>query len=318
MDISAKRLCVLIPCLNEEGAVGQVVERVSEILPEARIVVCDNGSDDRTAEVAKASGAHVIHEPHRGKAHAVATAFRNIDVDLLVMIDGDGSYLPEGITTLLETHQRTRADMVVGVRKASDSDTAFRLGHQAGCKLFAFFLAGAFGLQVRDVFSGLRLFTRRFYRNVPILGRGFELEMELNIQCADKGFRYAEVDVPFRERAGAEPSKLRTFRDGGRILACMLALFRDFLPLRFFSLCAVVFAALSLAAGAPPLLEYWQTGMVGRFPLAILAVGLGILACITFFTGVILESGLRRHREYSQLRMRDFTLDGVASRRPDE
>jgi len=178
--------------------------------------------------------------------------------------------------------------------------------HQAGTQLFAICTGIVFGYRPADVFSGLRLFSRRFYRNVPILSSGFELEMELTIQAVDKGFSYSETEIPFQERGEGTQSKLRTFHDGTRILRALLLLFRDFKPLYFFGSLAAFFFVLGLAAGIPPIADYIETGMVGRFPLAILAAALMNISIFTFLTGLVSETNLRYHREAFQTRVRNF------------
>jgi len=196
---------------------------------------------------------------------------------------------------------------VTGIRKSSPiSQSAFRPLHQAGTSAFARVLSLVFGFRPADVFSGLRLFSKAFYKNVPIHSRGFELEMELTIQSIDKGFRMSEVDVPFRDRAKGSASKLRTVRDGLRILHLLLMLYRDYRPFSFFgSISGLIFMA-GLAAGSLPIYEYITTRLVGRFPLAILAAALCNLAAFTFFTGLILESNLRHRRGAYQVELRKF------------
>jgi len=297
--------CVLIPCLNEEEAIGRVVASVHELVPEARILVVDNGSTDATASRAREAGAEVLIETRRGKARAVLRGLQQINEPLLVLIDGDGSYPAEGIPILLQAQVKSGADMLVGVRcPAQGHEKAFRPLHQLGGTAFAEVLHLFFGWRPRDIFSGLRLFTRRFYKNTAILGNGFELEVELTVQCLEKGFLLEEVDVPFHVRFGHGVSKLRTVSDGLRILRLMLLLFRDYKPFVFFSVLAAFLTGCGLLAGFLPIYEYFLTGLVLRMPLAILAVGFINLASITFLTGVMLESNLRHHREVFQTNLR--------------
>jgi glycosyltransferase involved in cell wall biosynthesis len=303
----AKTLCILIPCLNEEDGIVSVVRDFHHQFPLARILVVDNGSSDRTVERARQAGAEIIIERQRGKARAVLSAFSAIDEDIVIMVDGDDTYPAEGAQRLLTAFENDRVDMVTGIRKSSSiSQSAFRPMHQAGTSAFARVLSLVFGFRPADVFSGLRLFSKTFYKNVPIHSRGFELEMELTIQSIDKGFRMSEVDVPFRDRAKGSASKLRTVRDGLRILHLLLMLYRDYRPFSFFgSISGLIFIA-GLAAGSLPIHEYITTRLVGRFPLAILAAALCNLAAFTFFTGLILESNLRHRREAYQVELRKF------------
>jgi glycosyltransferase involved in cell wall biosynthesis len=297
--------CVLIPCLNEEEAIALVVTTVRKLVPEARILVVDNGSTDATADRAREAGAEVLIEKRRGKARAVLCGLEQIEEPLLIMIDGDGSYPADGIPLLLQAQIQSGADMVVGVRcPAEGHEKAFRPLHQVGGMAFATVLQLFFGWKSRDVFSGLRVMTHRFYKNVAILGYGFELEVELTVQCLAKGFLIEEKDIPFHVRFGQGVSKLRTVSDGLRILRLMCLLFRDYKPFVFFTSIATGLMCCGLLAGFLPVYEYFVTGLVLRMPLAILAVGFINLASITFLTGVMLESNLRHHREIFQINLR--------------
>lgn len=311
-DMKVSSLCILIPCLNEERGVASVVREYRNQFPQARIVVVDNGSTDATGRLAREAGAEVLIERSRGKARAVLRAFSNIDSDILIMVDGDDSYPAAGAQRLLDQFLKEGPEMVTGIRRPINGQSAFRPFHQAGTSAFSQVLCMVFGFKPSDVFSGLRLFSRRFYKNVPIHSRGFELEMELTIQAIDKGFTTAEIDVPFRDRAQGSHSKLRTVQDGLRILKLLVILFRDYKPFVFFSGVSSMILAAGLVAGMLPVYEYFTTGMVGRFPMAILAAALCNLAAFTLFTGLILESNLRHHREAYQLELRRFEDSGQA------
>lgn len=303
---SQPTLAILVPCLDEEKGIADVVTDYRREFPGARILVIDNGSSDATAERARAAGAEVLLESRRGKGRAISTAFDLLQEDLVLMVDGDGSYPAEGGRRLLEEHQREAADMITGIRSPQDSASAFRPFHRLGSAAFAWGFRFVFHYAPRDLFSGLRLFSNRFYKNVPVLFRGFELETELTVQAVEKGFRLKEVAIPFRERAEGSSSKLRTVRDGLRILRLLFVLVRDYRPLLFFGGIAGIFFVAGLAAGSLPVYEYYRTRLVGRFPLAILAAGLMNLSLFTLLTGVMLESGLRHRRESYQIALRNY------------
>src|SRR3954471_20044539 len=276
MDSPTSTLTILIPCLNEERQIASVVREYAAVFPRAEILVVDNGSEDRTPQVARDAGAQVIVEKRRGKARAVATGLSLIDTDLVLMVDGDGSYPAEGAQLLLKEYTREPADMITGIRSAQGD--VFRPMHQWGMSVFAAVLNAVFRFKPLDLFSGLRLFSRRFYKHVPVLSRGFELEIELTIQAVDKGFAQTEVPVPFRSRAQGSASKLKTIRDGLRIFRLLVVLFRDYRPLTFFGHIACAGAALGLSAGCVPIADYFATGLVNHLPLAVLAASLVTLS----------------------------------------
>lgn len=296
---------IVIPCLNEAKAIATVITSWRKCLPLAPIFIVDNGSDDGTAEVAERAGAIVIAEPRRGKALAMKKAFEVLSSPIIIMVDGDDSYLPEGALTLIEVFQKTEASMVVGTRTpVAAADECFRMFHQQGTRAFSCFLKIFFGISRTDPFSGLRLFSKKFYKLVPLLGTGFDLEIELEIQAHEKGFLTAQCAVPFGPRFSGTQSKLMKRRDGMLIIFTMLRLLFDHRPCRAFSVLALTTAATSLVAGALPIKEYLETGLVPRLPLAVMAASLMVMAMIFFVAGFILESLLRHHKERFQIYMR--------------
>jgi glycosyltransferase involved in cell wall biosynthesis len=307
-DTRNMRVAIIIPCLDEEAAIAPVVEDFKRTLPEAEIVVVDNGSTDRTPQQAAAAGARVLREPRRGKARAMARAFSRVDADVVIMVDGDGSYPARGAKMLLDHYRHRPSDMLTGIRVADDSAKAFRPLHQLGTRAFEWALWLAFGYRSRDIFSGLRLFSADFYQNVPVLSRGFEIELELTVQAIDKGFLMDEIEVPFTERTKGTVPKLRGVRDGVRILRFLVLLFRDYRPLWFFGRLALVVGVLGLLAGSLPIYEYIRTGLVGRFPLAFLAASLCVVAILTLQVGIIIEGSLRYQREAFQIRVRHSAI----------
>jgi glycosyltransferase involved in cell wall biosynthesis len=307
-------IVVVIPCHNEAPAIAAVVAEVRMQLPAARVVVVDNASSDGTAAAARAAGADVVFEPQKGKARAVLTAFERISARWVVLLDGDGSYPVEGARAALELARSGELDMVTGVRRAVSSAAAFRPMHQLGSRAFERVFKVFFDLHPRDLFSGLRIFSRRYYETIPLLANGFELELEFTIQAIDKGMRTAEVEVPFRERTAGTSSKLSTVVDGFKILRMMIALVRDYRPLFFFGWGTALFVGAGLLAGAAPVYEYFTLGLINRFPLAILAASLMVIGCFTLQAGIILESNLRHHRESHQLRLRRLRYNALAPR----
>lgn len=298
-------LTIGIPCLNEALTVGKVADDFRREFPSARILVIDNRSTDDTAKIARAHGAEVIYEPRPGKGYAVQTLFRVADSDYLLMVDGDDTYPAEEGKKLLAAIEERGGDTVVG-RRVSDDQNAFKTTHTWANNALARLLGTIFRTPVGDLFSGYRLFSRHFYRNVPLLATGFEIETEIAVQTIDKGFVQHEVAVAFRSRPEGSFSKLSTVKDGLRVFFTMVKVCKDFKPLLFFSSVAGIFFFGCLVAGTFPILDYIRYQYVYRVPLAILATGLAVLAALSLTCGVILDTFVRYEREGFLLRMRNL------------
>jgi glycosyltransferase involved in cell wall biosynthesis len=290
MRPEAASIAVLIPCYNEAATIGKVIDDFASQLPEAKIFVIDNNSGDDTARIAADRGATVLHEPRQGKGFAIETMFSRVEADIMVMVDGDDTYEASAVHELIEPVRQGRADMTVGARLSEYTDQSFRPLHVAGNGLIRGLINKLFGAELTDILSGYRAFNRKVCRRIPIVSAGFEVETELTIQMLYYRLRILEVQVPYRGRPEGSESKLRTFRDGFRVLAKLFGLFRSIKPMAFFGAVAVVLFLLGLAAGLPPIIGYFQTGKVERFPLAILATGLMLLSAGSFFAGVILHA----------------------------
>lgn len=289
-------LLIFIPCLNEAAAIGQVVADLRAQAPEARIVVFDNGSEDATAAAAAAAGAEVRRVPQRGKGEVVRRALADLDADLFLMIDGDGTYPADALPTLLAARAAHQADMVVGARQAT-AQASWRAGHRTGNRLFQWFLGWLFGQRTGDVFSGYRLFTRRFVKSFPASSRGFEIETELTVHALVLRAPVIEVPVAYGERIAGSNSKLNTWRDGLRILRTMLMLFAVERPLLCLGSLGLVLATAALLLAWPLLGTWLETGLVPRLPTALLATGMVVLAGIFVLVGVVLDQIARARRE---------------------
>jgi glycosyltransferase involved in cell wall biosynthesis len=295
-NLSYNSIAVVIPCYNEAAAVAKVVEEFRSALPNARIHVFDNNSTDDTAAIAAAAGAIVHRVRLQGKGHVVRRMFADVDADIYVMVDGDDTYAaaaaPAMITKLLDDGM----DMIVGVRQPVSADV-HRRGHALGNALLSGFLSRLFGRPCADILSGYRVFSRRFVKSFPVLSSGFEIETELTVHALELRLPVLEHPTAFKERPHGSASKLNTIRDGVRILFTMLRLFSAERPLLFYSLCAILLALTSIALAVPIILTYMQTGLVPRFPTAILSTGLMLLAALSFFSGAILDTVTRGRRE---------------------
>jgi glycosyltransferase involved in cell wall biosynthesis len=308
------RVAVLLPCYNEEAAVAQTVAAFRAALPDAAIYVYDNNSSDGTREVAAAAGAIVRSEKMQGKGHVVRRMFADVEADIYVMADGDATYDASAAPALVAKLIDEQLDMVVGARK-SEVEEAYRRGHVLGNKLFTGLLSGLFGRSFSDIFSGYRIFSRRFAKSFPALARGFETETEISVHALELAMPVGEVVTAYGARPEGSQSKLSTYRDGWRILKTILHLYRIERPVLFYGSFALLLAALAIVLAVPLAITYFQTGLVPRFPTAILVTGLMILAFLCFFCGLILDTVVRGRREVRRLHYLSFPAVGAGQGR---
>jgi|SRR6516225_3728726 glycosyltransferase involved in cell wall biosynthesis len=289
-------IAVLVPCFNEQAAIGKVVADFRAALPEAEIYVYDNNSTDKTSEVARSAGALVRREMHQGKGNVVRRMFADIDADVYLLVDGDATYDVRSAQAMIARLMDERLDMVVAARIDSDR-TAYRRGHRTGNRLLTRFFASTFNATFTDVLSGYRVFSRRFVKSFPVLSRGFEIEIELAVHALELELPVAEIPAPYYARPQGSASKLKTWRDGCRILATMIGLYRSERPLAFFSIIGVLLAILAVALAIPIFITYLERGIVPRIPTAILSTGLMLLAFLSIVAGLILDTVTRGRRE---------------------
>ena len=294
------RVAVLIPCCNEAIAIPLVVAGFKVALPAAAVFVYDNNSTDGTVQAARDAGATVGREALQGKGHVVRRMFADIDADLYVLVDGDGTYDPSAAPAMVALLCGSSLDMVTAIR-VTDEAAAYRPGHRAGNTLLSGLVATLFGARVTDMLSGYRVFSRRFVKSFPALAGGFETETELTVHALQLAMPVGEVSAPYRERPAGSAPKLRTFRDGLRILRLILMLVKDERPLPFFSLAGAALLLLGLLAGLPVVAEFWRTGLVPRLPTAIVAAALVALSFLSLACGLILDSVGRGRREMKRL-----------------
>jgi len=297
----ALRIAVLIPCHNEAHGIPKVVRDFRKALPTADIFVYDNLSTDDTADAAAAEGAIVGHEARPGKGNVVRRMFADVDADVYLLVDGDDTYDASSAPAMVQQLLADNLDMVVAARVPELEAEAYRPGHRFGNRLLTGVVSLLFRETLVDMLSGYRAFSRRFVKSFPALSAGFETETELTIHALALRMPIAEVASPYRDRAAGSESKLRTYRDGIRILVTILILFKEERPLISFSAVSAVLALLSLALGYPVLLEFLETGLVPRFPTAILATGVMILAFLSLTCGFILDTVTRGRREMRRL-----------------
>ena len=294
------RIAVLLPCYNEEAAIAATVAGFRAALPTATIYVYDNNSRDRTRELAAKAGAVVRSETQQGKGNVVRRMFADIDADVYVMADGDLTYDPKSAPAMVDMLVAEQLDMVVGTRKHEQAE-AYRGGHVLGNKLFTGLLAGLFGRSFTDIFSGYRVFSRRFVKSFPVLSSGFEIETEMSVHALELRMPVGEVETSYGARPDGSQSKLSTYSDGWRILKTIGTLYRVERPTLFYGLIGLLLLVLALILGEPLVVTYIHTGLVPRFPTAILVTGMTIIGVLCFFTGLILDTVTRGRREVRRL-----------------
>jgi glycosyltransferase involved in cell wall biosynthesis len=294
------RIAVLLPCFNEEAAIGATIAGFRRALPTAAIYVYDNNSRDRTREIAAEAGAVVRTERQQGKGHVVRRMFADIDADVYVMADGDLTYEPAAAPAMVDLLLADQLDMVVGTRRHQAND-AYRGGHVFGNKLFTGLLARLFGRSFSDIFSGYRVFSRRFAKSFPVLSSGFEIETEMSVHALELRMPVGELETAYAARPEGSHSKLSTWRDGWRILKTIVTLYRIERPTLFFGSIGALLLGIALVLSIPLIITYVHTGLVPRFPTAILVTGMTIIAVLCFFAGLILDTVTRGRREVRRL-----------------
>ena len=284
-----KKILIQIPCLNEESTIGKVIRDLKKNLPNSEIIVYDNFSTDNTIKEAKKNGVKVVLEKKKGKGNVVKRMFSdNFDANIYVMLDGDDTYDTSKIKQSIDTLFKEKYDMLVAKRTHSNP-SAYRRGHVIGNQMFSRFVNFIFGNDISDIFSGYRIFSKRFIKTFPQNSNEFEVEAELTIHALEQGFKIGEFDCAYKPRPEGSVSKLSTFKDGIKILKLILILIKDEKPLLFFTILSFFFMVLSLLVGVPIIKEFYLTGLVERLPSAILAGLFSVLSFLSFFCGLILD-----------------------------
>jgi len=294
------RIAVLIPCYNEEASIADVIRGFRSALPDAGIYVYDNNSQDRSQEAAAAAGGIVRSEPRQGKGSVMRRMMSEIDADVYVTADGDGTYDAASAPAMIRALVDNRLAMVVG-RRVSAGREAYPRGHVFGNLMFTRAVELLFGRTFTDILSGYRVFSRGFVKSFPTASRGFEIETELTVHALTLNLPVREIDTAYLTRPAGSHSKLHTCRDGFRILLTILRLFRTERPQLFYSLIGLVLLLTSFLLAVPVVLTYLQTGLVPRFPTAILATGIAISALLSFACGLILDTVTQGRREAKML-----------------
>ncbi|MBR9808564.1 MAG: glycosyltransferase [Alphaproteobacteria bacterium] len=294
------KIAIILPCYNEEASIAQVVQEFRAALPQADIFVCDNNSSDRTAEIARAAGAVVLHESYQGKGNAVRRLFSDVEADIYVMADGDATYDAEAAPRMISRLVEDRLAMVSGAR-VSEHEDAYRFGHKFGNWMLTGLVRMSFGDRFRDMLSGYRVMSRQFVKSFPALSNGFEIETELCVHSLRLQLPVIEMDTAYRARPEGSASKLSTVRDGIRILRMISRLVRDEKPLEFFSTVAALLFLMASILIIPILITYVETGLVPRFPTLFVAMGIFGISMLSLSVGLTLDTLSRGRTEVRRL-----------------
>lgn len=297
-------IAVLIPCYNEEPTIGKVVADFRTALPEADVYVYDNNSTDRTAEMAVAAGAIVRKEPVQGKGNVIRRMFREVEADCYLMADGDDTYPAEQALQMVKPVLEEGVDMVIGDRLSSTYfEENKRLFHNNGNRVVRALIRHFWHSDIHDIMTGYRAFSRRFVKTFPVMSGSFEIETEMTIHALDKRFLLREVQVEYRDRPEGSVSKLNTISDGLSVLKTIFVLYKEYRPLRFFAWLALLLTVVAVVLVIPVLVEYFQTGLVPRFPTLFFSLFLLLGAMMSIFTGLCLDVIVTKDRKNYELQL---------------
>ena len=292
------KIAVLIPCYNESQTIEKVIKDFKRVLPESVIYVYDNNSTDGTDEIARNAGAIVRYEYQQGKGNVIRRMFREVNAKCYIMADGDDTYPAEFAREMANKVLDKKVDMVVGDRLSS---TYFienkRLFHNFGNSLVRYMINKLFQTEIKDIMTGYRAFSYMFVKTFPVISKGFEIETEMSIHAADKNMYIENVVIEYRDRPEGSESKLQTYSDGFKVLRTIVRLFRTYKPMSFFGLLSIVLTFLSVVFGVPVILEYFETGLVLRYPTLFVCCFVLLTAIISFFSGMILQTITWKNRQ---------------------
>lgn len=297
-----KKIAILIPCYNESKTIEKVVKDYKEALPEADIYVYDNNSTDGTDEIARKAGAIVRYETKQGKGNVIRTMFREIDADCYLMVDGDDTYPAENAWEMCNYVLENNVDMVIGDRLSS---TYFqenkRPFHNFGNKLVENLINKIFKSNIVDIMTGYRAFSYNFAKTFPILSKGFEIETEMTIHAIDKNFTLKEMPVQYRDRPEGSESKLNTVSDGIKVVKTIATLFKEYKPTLFFNIVASLVLLVCIIMAVPVFVEYFQTGLVPKYPTLIVSSILLVISLLLYAVGLILQVIVKKHRQLFEI-----------------
>lgn len=300
-----EKIAVLIPCYNEALTIEKVIKDFKKELPEAEIYVYNNNSKDETKDIAKRNGAIVVDEYKQGKGNVVRSQFRDIDADIYVMVDGDDTYPAEFVHRLIEPVRKGEADMAIGDRLSNGTyqKENKRHFHEFGNNLVRKAINVLFKTNLKDIMTGYRVFNKRFVKNMPVLSPKFEIETEMSLYALDKKYIIKEIPIVYRDRPEGSCSKLNTVSDGIKVVKTIARMFKDYRPLSFFGLIALILFVLGIIIGIPVIVEFLKTSYITKVPSAILATGIISLSAISLQCAIVLDTVTRQHREDYELNL---------------
>lgn len=300
-----EKIAVLIPCYNEELTIEKVIKDFRKELPQADIYVYDNNSKDKTVEIAKKNGAIICYESRQGKGNVVRAMFRQIEADIYIMVDGDDTYPAEFVHQLIEPVRNGQADMCIGDRLSNGTyqEQNKRKFHKLGNNIVKKAINVLFKTNLKDIMTGYRVFNRMFIKNMPVMTPKFEIETEMSLYALDKKYIIKEIPIIYRDRPEGSVSKLNTIGDGIKVVKTIVNMFKNYRPLQFFTLVALILFGVGLIIGIPVITEFFKTHYITKVPSAILATGIITLSVIIGQCGVILHTIVKQHRENYELNL---------------
>ena len=304
-----EKIAVLIPCYNEELTIEKVIKDFRKELPNADIYVYDNNSKDKTAEIAQKNENILRYEYKQGKGNVVRIMFYDIDADIYIMVDGDDTYPAEFVHRLIEPVRNGEADMCIGDRLSNGTyqKENKRPFHEFGNNLVKKSINVLFKTDLKDIMTGYRIFNKKFVKNMPVMTPKFEIETEMSLYALDKGYVIKEIPILYRDRPEGSTSKLNTVSDGLKVVKTIIKMYKNYKPLKFFTIIATIIFLLGILIGMPVIAEFFKTRYITKIPSAILATGLVTLSVIIGQCGVILDTVVRINKENYQLNVLKYS-----------
>lgn len=294
---------IIIPTLNEEKTIEELINNIrSCLLPiELSILVIDGGSTDRTVDICKSRNVRFLVQKGKGKGNAMREAVDHSEADIVVFIDGDGTYSPSDLGLLLEPLLNGKSDMVVGSRLLGKRQRgAISIFHTLGNKLFNRAINFAMKSSITDSLSGYRALYKKTFSDLILFSDSFEIEVEMTVEALAKGYKVLEVPINYSIRKGSD-TKLDPFGDGIKISRTLLFILMNVNPLKFFVIISLGFFAIALWSATYPLYEKITYGEITSIPAAVLSALLFVGGTLSIVVGMVSELVVRSRRRLEHL-----------------